>query len=127
MEYAKIVAEKSALRPPERAAAEITAMIREGPGDFDAILESAEQKICAVRKGRDAKGMVPVKEILPGVLDRIGEMSESETHLPGLSATFRDYPRDFRRLTAKFSRRFGSLRGSARLRRQIRKTAKRRP
>ena len=85
MEYAKIVAEKSALRSLARAAAEITAMIREGPGDFDAILEGAEQKIYAVRKRRDAKGMVPVKELLPGVLDRIGEMSESETHLPGLS------------------------------------------
>ena len=85
MEYAKIVAEKSALRSLARAAAEITAMIQEGPGDFDAILKDAEQKIYAVRKGRDAKGMVPVKEILPGVLDRIGEMSESETHLPGLS------------------------------------------
>ena len=85
MEYAKIVAEKSALRSIAQAAAEVTAMIQEGPGDFDAILEAAERKIYAVRKGRDAKGMVPVKEILPDVLDRLGEMSESETHLPGLS------------------------------------------
>ena len=85
MEYAKIVAEKSALRSIAQAAAEVTAMIQEGPGDFDAILEAAERKIYAVRKGRDAKGMIPVKEILPDVLDRLGEMSESETHLPGLS------------------------------------------
>ena len=63
---------------------EITAAIREGGGNTDEIPEASEQKIYAVRKGRDAKGMVAVKEILPGVLDRIGEMSESETHLPGL-------------------------------------------
>ena len=85
MEYVKIVAEKSLLRSLAQAAAEITAMVQEGGGDADSILEAAEQKIYAIRKGRGASGMTHVKEVLPGVLDRIGEMSESETHLPGLS------------------------------------------
>ena len=85
MEYVEIVAEKSRLRSLAQAASEITAMIQEGPSEFNAILEAAERKIFAVRKVRDMKGMVPVKEILPDVLDRLGEMSESETHLPGLS------------------------------------------
>ena len=29
--------------------------------------------------------MVPLRQVLPEVLDRLGEMSESENHLPGLS------------------------------------------
>ena len=85
MEYARIVADKSLLRSLAQAAAEITAMVQEGVGDPKDILDAAEQKIYGVRKGRGASGMTQIKEIIPDALDRIGAMSESETHLPGLS------------------------------------------
>ena len=52
------------------------------PGD---VLEAAEQKVYAVRRGQSAQDMVPLRQVLPEVLDRLGEMSESENHLPGLS------------------------------------------
>ena len=85
MEYAKIVAEKSLLRSLAQAAAEITAMVQENGGEADKTLEAAEQKIYAIRKGRGASGMTHIKKVLPDVLDRLGELSESENHLPGLS------------------------------------------
>ena len=85
MEYAKIVAEKALLRAIGDAAAEITAMVQEGGGDADAILEAAEQKIYAIRRGRSASAMTPVRETLPHVLDHLGELSENGGEIPGLS------------------------------------------
>ncbi|MBR4212300.1 MAG: replicative DNA helicase [Oscillibacter sp.] len=85
MEYVKIVAEKSMLRSLAVAAEEITTMVQEGGADADSILETAEQKIYAIRRDRNAQSMIPLKFVLSDVLDHIGEMSESETHLSGLS------------------------------------------
>ncbi len=85
MEYAAIVRDKALLRGVAQAAAEITAMVQEGVGEASEILEAAEQKVYAVRRGQSAQDMVPLRQVLPEVLDRLGEMSESENHLPGLS------------------------------------------
>ena len=85
MEYVKIVAEKSMLRSLAVAAEEITTMVQEGGADADSILETAEQKIYAIRRDRNAQSLIPLKFVLSDVLDHIGEMSESETHLSGLS------------------------------------------
>ena len=86
MEYVAIVRDKALLRGVAQAAAEITAMVQEGVGEAGDILEMAEQKVYAVRRGQSAQDMVPLRQVLPEVLDRLSEMSESETHLPGLSA-----------------------------------------
>ena len=88
MEYAGIVSEKSLMRSLMQAAEEITAMVREGSGDANEMLEAAEQKIYAIRKGRGASVMTHIKEVLPGVLDRLYEMAESGTRIPGLSTGF---------------------------------------
>ena len=85
MEYVAIVRDKALLRGVAQAAAEITAMVQEGVGEPSDILEAAEQKVYAVRRGQSAQDMVPLRQVLPDVLDRLGEMSESENHLPGLS------------------------------------------
>ena len=85
MEYVEIVREKALLRSVAQAAAEITAMVQEGVGEASEILEAAEQKVYAVRRGQSAQDMVPLRQVLPEVLDRLSEMSESENHLPGLS------------------------------------------
>ena len=85
MEYAAIVRDKALMRGVAQAAAEITAMVQEGVGDAAEILEAAEQKVYAVRRGQSAQDMVPLRQVLPEVLDRLGEMSESDNHLPGLS------------------------------------------
>ena len=85
MEYVAIVRDKALLRGVAQAAAEITALVQEGVGEAGDILEVAEQKVYAVRRGQGAQEMVPLRQVLPDVLDRLSEMSESENHLPGLS------------------------------------------
>ena len=85
MEYAAIVRDKALLRQVAQAAGEITALVQEGLGEAGDILEASEQKIYAIRRGRSAQEMVPLRQVLPDVLDRLGEMSENEDHLPGLS------------------------------------------
>ena len=85
MEYAAIVRDKALLRSVAQAAGEITALVQEGMGEAGDILEASEQKIYAIRRGQSAQEMVPLRQVLPDVLDRLGEMSEHESHLPGLS------------------------------------------
>ena len=85
MEYAAIVQDKALLRDIATAAGEITALVQEGAGEASAILEESEQKIYAIRRGQSAQEMIPLRLVLPDVLDRLGEMSENENHLPGLS------------------------------------------
>ena len=85
MEYVAIVRDKALLRRVAQAASEITGLVQEGLGEAGDILELAEQKIYAVRRGQSAQDMVPLRQVLPDVLDRLSEMSESENHLPGLS------------------------------------------
>ena len=85
MEYVKIVRDKALLRSVAQAASEITAMVQEGTGTATDTLEAAEQKIFAIRRGQGSRDMIPVRQVLPDVLDRLSEMSESENHLPGLS------------------------------------------
>ncbi len=85
MEYAAIVRDKGLLRQVAQAAGEITALVQEGMGEAGDILEASEQKIYAIRRGRSAQEMVSLRNVLPDVLDRLGEMSEHENHLPGLS------------------------------------------
>ena len=84
MEYVDIVREKALMRGVAQAAAEITALVQEG-GDASVILKAAEQKIFAIRRGQSAQDMIPLRQVLPEVLDRLSEMSESDSRLPGLS------------------------------------------
>ncbi|WP_293007809.1 MULTISPECIES: replicative DNA helicase [unclassified Oscillibacter] len=85
LEYASIVRDKALLRAVAQAASEITAMVQEGGGEAAETLEAAEQRIFAIRRGQGAQGMTPVRQVLPDVLDRLSEMSESASGMPGLS------------------------------------------
>jgi len=85
MEYVKIVRDKALMRSVAQAASEITALVQDGTGDATDMLEAAEQKIFAIRRGQGSRDMVPLRQVLPEVLDRLSEMSESDSHLPGLS------------------------------------------
>ena len=85
MEYAAIVQNAALLREIAQTAADISMMVQEGGGEAKDILEAAEQKIFAIRRDKNGQDLIPLRQVLPGVLDHLGEMSESETHLPGLS------------------------------------------
>ena len=85
LEYAAIVRDKSLLRSVATAAGEITALVQEGLGEAHTILEAAEQKIYAIRRGRSAQEMVHIGQVLTTVLDNLNELSSGQVGLPGLS------------------------------------------
>ena len=84
-EYVKIVRDKALMRQVATAAANITAMVQEGGASAGDMLESAEQKVYAIRRGRSGQSMVPVSQLLQDVMTRLEELSNSESSLPGLS------------------------------------------
>ena len=59
-EYVRIVQDKSLMRQVATAAANITAMVQKGGASAGDMLESAEQKVYAIRRGRGAQSRVPV-------------------------------------------------------------------
>ena len=86
MEYVKIVLDKSLMRQVATAAGSITAMVQEGNGDAGDMLESAEQKVYAIRRGRSAQNMVTVSMVLQDVMNHLAELTASGGKtLPGLS------------------------------------------
>ena len=86
MEYVRIVRDKALMRQVASAAANITAMVQDGVGSAGDMLESAEQKIYAIRQGRNAQGMIPVNVVLKDVMDHLAELTASGGKtLPGLS------------------------------------------
>jgi len=86
MEYVKIVLDKSLMRQGAAAAGSITAMVQEGNGDAGDMLESAEQKVYAIRRGRSAQNMVTVSMVLQDVMNHLAELTASGGKtLPGLS------------------------------------------
>ena len=88
MEYVELVRGKSLLRKVATAAGEITAMVQEGGGEPEDVLEVAEQKIYAVRQGRSAQDMTPVGTVLSGVLDNMEALAAEGGRLPGISSGF---------------------------------------
>ncbi len=85
LEYAAIVRDKSLLRSVAAAAGEITALVQDGLGEAQTILEAAEQKIYAIRRGRSAQDMTHIGQVLSTVLDNLSELSTGQTGMPGLS------------------------------------------
>ena len=86
MEYVRIVQEKSLMRQVAFAAGRITAMVQQGTGSAGGMLEAAEQRIYAIRRGRSAQGMVPVSMVLGDVMSQLAELSaRGGKSVPGLS------------------------------------------
>ena len=89
MEYVRIVRDKALQRAVAAAAADITAMVQDGAGSAGDMLESAEQKIYAIRRGHSAQNMVPISVVLQDVMDRLAELTANGgATLPGLSTGF---------------------------------------
>ena len=85
MEYVAIVRDKALLRSVASAAREITALVDDGMGEAHDILEAAEQKIYAIRRGRSAQDMTHIGQVLTEVLENLNELSSGKVGLPGLS------------------------------------------
>ena len=88
--YANIVREKSMLRGLGQAASDIHEMVQEEVGTASEMLESAEKKIYALRKGEHGDSLEHVGTVLHRVFDTLTELSQSDSPIPGLSTGLRD-------------------------------------
>ena len=88
--YANIVREKAMLRGLLQAGTDITEMVHEETGTAAEMLEGAEKKIYALRKGERNDSLEHVGTILHKVFDRLTELSMSDSAIPGLSTGLRD-------------------------------------
>ena len=88
--YANIVREKAMLRGLADASTEISEMVQTQVGTPSEILESAEKKIYALRKGERTDSLEHIGLTLHKVFDRLAELSESDSAIPGMSTGMRD-------------------------------------
>jgi len=88
--YAGIVRDKAMLRGLADASTDITQMVYEQVGTPAEILESAEKKIYALRKGERGDSLEHIGVTLHKVFDRLTELSQSDSAIPGLSTGMRD-------------------------------------
>ena len=89
-EYLGIVRDKALLRRIAETSGEITAMIQEGTATAQEALEAAEQRIYAIRQGRNTQGLEHISSVILGVYDRLNELAESGNAVPGISTGLHD-------------------------------------
>ncbi len=73
--YARIVQEKFYIRSLMFAAKDIIEMAGDGAVDARTLLDSAEQKIYDIRKGRDVSGLIRIDEIIMQAYDELQKLS----------------------------------------------------
>ena len=88
--YANIVRDKAMLRGLAQAAADISETVYSQVGTPAEMLESAEKKIYALRKGERGDSLEHIGTVLHKVFDRLTELSQSDSSIPGLSTGMRD-------------------------------------
>jgi replicative DNA helicase len=94
--YAEIVRERSMLRALIRVGGEIAASAFSSDGrDAGDLVDEAERRVfeIAERGQRSGSGCVHLKKILPGTIDRLDELQNSEGHITGLPSGFDDLDR----------------------------------
>ena len=90
MEYAAIVRDRALLRSIGMVADEINAMVYEGSGEADSVLEAAESKMYALREGRGTSGLKEIRYVMQNVFDAMSEAASSGSKIPGLSTGLPD-------------------------------------
>ena len=89
-EYVAIVKDKALLRRIAETAGELTALVQEGTGTGQEVLEAAEQRIYAIRQGRAAQGLTHISSVILDVYERLNELAASGQAVPGLSTGLPD-------------------------------------
>lgn len=89
-EYARIVREKKMLRDLQQICNEIFDMTRNEQESASTIAELAEQKIYAIRQGREINGLRHIKSVIKDVYDQLDELAANPGKLPGLPTGFSD-------------------------------------
>lgn len=90
MEYVAIVKDKSLLRRVAETAGEITGIIQDGTDTGGTVLEVAEQRIYAIRQGKDPRGLEHISSVLVKVFDQLDALAASGSSIPGLSTGIAD-------------------------------------
>jgi len=92
--YAEIVRERSLLRQLIRAGTDIAAEVYNNKGESARdLVDRAEQRVFDIAEGsfRKREGAVPVRQLLPGVIDQIDEWHQNPDKLRGLPTGFADF------------------------------------
>ena len=89
-QYACIVRDKAMLRNLAQAGVDITAMVQAQEGTPEEMLEIAEKKIFDLRNGNSQDSLEHIGTILHKVYDRLNELAQSDSAIPGLSTGLRD-------------------------------------
>ena len=87
-EYAGIVRSKSMLRELQTVSSEIIDLTRAEEEDADAVADLAEQKIYAVRQGREVQGFASINDAIQQVYAHLDELGANPGKLPGLPTGF---------------------------------------
>ncbi len=88
--YAQIVHDRALLRNLSVAASDIVETVYDGVGSAQDILEAAEKRIYALRRGNANDSLEHIGTVLLKVFDRLTELSESGSDISGLSTGLRD-------------------------------------
>ena len=91
--YAGIVRDKAMLRGLAEAGAEIAETVYAQVGTPEELLESAEKKIFALRKGERGDSLEHIGVTLHKVFDRLAVLSQSDSAFPGMSTGLSDLDR----------------------------------
>ncbi len=92
-QYAQIVRDKSLLRAIAEAATDINETVYQNAGSAAEILENAEKRIFALRKDTSGDSLEHIGTVLLKVFDRLTELAESDSAIPGLSTGLVDLDR----------------------------------
>ena len=90
MEYVTIIKARALLRSVSTVADEINAMVYEGSGAAEDVLEAAEAKLHAVRENRGSGGLKEIRHVMQNVFDAMSEAAASGSRIPGLSTGLPD-------------------------------------
>ena len=89
-QYAQIVHDKALLRRLTETASDIIETVYTGGGTASDVLEAAEKRIFALRRGNTGESLEHIGTVLLKVFDRLTEMAESGSDISGLSTGLRD-------------------------------------
>lgn len=90
LSYVAIIRDKSMQRQVAQAADAISKLAYEGLGTGNEIAEIAEQKIYAIRHGREIKGLSHIKNVIMDLYTRLDELAKSDSKIPGVPTGFGD-------------------------------------
>ena len=88
--YANIVRDTAMLRALGQTGSEIAESVYDQKGTPAEILELAEKKIYALRKGERGDSLEHIGTVMYKVFDHLNELSQSDSAIPGLSTGMRD-------------------------------------